>query len=186
MNRCAWVSSNPLYIAYHDEEWGVPVYDDQKLFEMIILEGVQAGLSWITVLQRREAYRKAYEGFNARKMAEWDDARLDALREDTGIIRNRLKIQAARTNAQSYLKVVEETGSFSDYLWSFVDGNPIQNAWKTIKEAPVTTPQSDAMSKDLKMRGFKFAGSTICYAFMQAVGMVNDHTVDCFRHKPLQ
>ncbi len=186
MNRCAWVSSDPVYLAYHDEEWGVPVYDDQKLFEMIILEGAQAGLSWITVLQRREAYRKAYEGFDARKMAEWDDARLEALREDTGIIRNRLKIQAARTNAQSYLKVVEETGSFSGYLWSFVDGKPIQNAWKTIKEAPVTTPQSDAMSKDLKKRGFKFVGSTICYAFMQAVGMVNDHTTDCFRHKPLQ
>lgn len=185
MTRCAWVSDDPVYVTYHDEEWGVPIYDDQKLFEMILLEGAQAGLSWITVLQRREGYRKAYDGFDARKMANWDDAKLLTLREDTGIIRNRLKIEAARTNARAYLKVVEETGSFSDYLWSFVDDKPIQNVWKTIKDVPVTTPQSDAMSKDLKKRGFKFAGSTICYAFMQAVGMVNDHTTDCFRHKPL-
>lgn len=181
MNRCAWVSNDPLYLAYHDEEWGVPVYDDQKLFEMIMLEGAQAGLSWITILKRREGYRAAYEGFDPEKMARWTDDKLLALQQDTRIIRNKLKILSAKTNAQAYLQIKEEQGSFSDYLWSFVQGEVIQNTWKTLEEVPVSTPESDAMSKDLKKRGFKFTGSTICYAFMQGVGMVNDHTTDCFR-----
>ena len=148
---------------------------------MLLLEGAQAGLSWITILKRRDGYLNAYDGFDPEKMAMWSNDKLSALREDTRIIRNRLKIAAARTNAQAYLRVVEETGSFSDFLWSFVDGKPIQNVWKRGKDVPVTTAESDAMSRDLKKRGFKFVGSTICYAFMQAVGMVNDHTVDCFR-----
>ena len=181
-NRCFWVSDDPDYIAYHDDEWGVPLYDGQKLFKMLLLEGAQAGLSWITILKRREGYRSAYDGFDPVKMANWSDKKLLTLREDTRIIRNRLKIEAARTNAKAYLKVVEDTGSFSDYLWSFVDGKPIRNAWEKMEDVPVTTPESDAMSKDLKKRGFKFVGSTICYAFMQAVGMVNDHTTDCFRY----
>ena len=181
--RCAWVSDDADYIAYHDDEWGLPLFDDRTLFEMLILEGAQAGLSWITILKRREGYRKAYDQFDPPKMATWSDDKLLELREDTGIIRNRLKIEAARTNARAYLAVVEEQGSFSDYLWSFVDGTPIQNAWPTTKDVPVTTAESDAMSKDLKKRGFKFVGSTICYALMQAVGMVNDHTTDCFRYR---
>lgn len=181
MNRCAWVSNDPLYLAYHDEEWGVPVYDDQKLFEMIMLEGAQAGLSWITILKRREGYRAAYEEFDPEKMARWTDDKLLTLQQDTRIIRNKLKILSAKTNAQAYLQIKEEQGSFSDYLWSFVQGEVIQNTWKTLEEVPVSTPESDAMSKDLKKRGFKFTGSTICYAFMQGVGMVNDHTTDCFR-----
>lgn len=181
MNRCAWVSEDPLYLAYHDEEWGVPVYDDQKLFEMIMLEGAQAGLSWITILKRREGYRTAYEGFDPEKMARWSDDKLLELQQDKRIIRNKLKIQSARTNAQAFLKLKEEQGRFSEYLWSFVDGQVIQNSWGSMQEVPVSTPASDAMSKDLKKRGFKFTGSTICYAFMQGVGMVNDHTTDCFR-----
>ena len=183
--RCFWVSDDPDYIAYHDHEWGVPVHDDQKLFEMLLLEGAQAGLSWITILKRREAYRRAYDGFDPHKMAVWTEDKLWALREDTGIIRNKLKIAAARTNARAYLNIVEEEGSFSDYLWSFVGGGPIQNTWSKRDEVPVMTAESDAMSKDLKKRGFKFVGSTICYAFMQAVGMVNDHTTDCFRYEAL-
>ena len=179
--RCNWVSDDPLYISYHDEEWGVPIRDDRTLFEMLLLEGAQAGLSWITILKRREGYREAYEGSVPETMAKWSDAKLQELLQDTRIIRNRLKVQAARTNAQAFLKLQEEQ-PFSEFLWSFVDGKPIVNAWKTMQEVPVSTPQSDAMSKALKKRGFKFVGSTICYAFMQAVGMVNDHTTDCFRY----
>ena len=185
-NRCAWVTDNRLYISYHDTEWGVPAHHDAKLFEMLILEGSQAGLSWLTILKRRNTYRKAYDGFDPGKMAKWDDKKIQSLLMDPGIIRNRLKVEAARTNARAYLHVVNECGSFDQFIWSFVEGNPITNAWKSMNEIPVTTSASDNMSKELKKRGFKFVGSTICYAFMQAVGMVNDHTVDCFRYKELR
>ena len=185
MKRCGWVTDDPLYVSYHDNEWGVPVHDDVKLFEMLILEGAQAGLSWLTVLKRRETYRKAYNGFEPVQIAQWDKKKIESLLQDPGIIRNRLKVEAARTNAQAYLQVVKEFGSFDSYIWSFVGTNPIRNSWKNLKEIPATTPESDTMSRELKKRGFKFVGSTICYAFMQAVGMVNDHTVDCFRYKIL-
>ncbi len=179
--RCAWVSDDPLYIAYHDEEWGVPVHDDRVLFEFLILEGAQAGLSWITILKKRDNYRRAFDGFDPRKIARYDGAKVRALLADPGIVRNRLKIAATIQNAKAFLAVQKEFGSFDAYVWQFVDGKPKQNRWKTIAEAPAKTPESDALSKDLLQRGFKFVGSTICYAFMQAVGMVNDHTVDCFR-----
>ena len=185
MKRCVWATGDELYLTYHDTEWGVPVYDDRKLFEMFILEGAQAGLSWLTVLRRRENYRKAFDGFAPRTMAHWDRERIETLRHNPGIIRNRLKIEGARSNARAFLKVVTEYGSFSDFIWSFVNGRTIQNSWKNVQDIPQTTPESDRMSKELKRRGFKFAGPTICYAFMQAVGLVNDHTVDCFRHKEL-
>jgi DNA-3-methyladenine glycosylase I len=185
MQRCNWLTDNELYISYHDEEWGVPVHDEIKLFEMLLLEGSQAGLSWLTVLKRRESYRKAYDGFDPVKIAQWDQEKIESLLKNPGIIRNKLKVEAARTNAQAYLQVVKEFGSFDAFIWSFVGGSPIRNSWKTMNEIPATTPESDRMSKDLKKRGFKFVGSTICYAFMQAVGMVNDHTVDCFRYKKL-
>lgn len=181
--RCAWslgVSEN--YVAYHDEEWGVPSRDDAHLFEMLILEGSQAGLSWSTILNKREGYRRAFDGFDPERMARWTDARLKRLREDVGIVRNRLKIEAARTNARSFLAVVEESGTFADYLWGFVDGRPIQNRFRSLGDIPAHTELSDALSKDLKLRGFTFVGSTICYAYMQSVGMVNDHEVGCFRH----
>lgn len=184
MNRCAWANpKNPLYIAYHDDEWGVPSRDDAHLFEMLLLEGAQAGLSWETILNKREGYRRAYEDFDPHILARWTDARLEALREDPGIVRNRLKIKAARTNARAFLEVVEEFGTFADYLWRFVDGEPVQNRFRSMSEIPATTPVSDTMSKDLKKRGFTFVGSTICYAYMQSVGMVNDHVVDCFRYR---
>ena len=185
MKRCVWATGDELYLTYHDTEWGVPVYDDRKLFEMFILEGAQAGLSWLTVLRRRENYRKAFDGFAPHTMAHWDRERIETLRHNPGIIRNRLKIEGARSNARAFLKVVTEYGSFSDFIWSFVNGRTIQNSWKNVQDIPQTTPESDRMSKELKRRGFKFAGPTICYAFMQAVGLVNDHTVDCFRHKEL-
>ena len=184
MKRCAWVTANEAYIAYHDTEWGVPVHDDRKLFEMLILEGAQAGLSWLTVLKRREAYRQAYDGFDPLKIAQWDQEKIGSLLQNPGIIRNRLKIEAARTNAEAFL-LTAEFGSFASFIWSFVSGRPICNSWENIKEIPATTPESETMSRELKKRGFKFVGPTICYAFMQAVGMVNDHTVDCFRHKAL-
>jgi len=186
MKRCGWVTDDPLYVSYHDNEWGVPVHDDVKLFEMLILEGAQAGLSWLTVLKRRETYRKAYNGFEPVQIAQWDKKKIESLLQDPGIIRNRLKVEAARTNALAFLQVIKEFGSFNEFIWSFVGGKPIQNSWKTLKEIPANTPESDIMSKELKKRGFKFVGSTICYAFMQAVGMVNDHTVDCFRYKELR
>ena len=180
--RCAWVGDDPLYLAYHDQEWGVPVHDDRVLFEFLILEGAQAGLSWITILKKRDNYRRAFDNFDARKIARYDDAKVRALLADPGIVRNRLKIAATIQNAKAFLAVQKEFGSFDAYVWQFVGGKPKQNRWKTIAAAPAKTPESDALSKDLLKRGFKFVGSTICYAFMQAVGMVNDHTVDCFRY----
>ncbi len=181
--RCEWCLSEELYIKYHDEEWGVPVHDDQKLFEMLMLEGAQAGLSWITVLRKREGYRKAFDNFDAKKMARYTDKKLERLRENPNIIRNKLKIKSARTNAQLFLEIQKEFGSFDKYIWQFVGGKPKINNFKKMSEVPANTPESDAMSKDLKKRGFKFVGSTICYAFMQACGMVDDHVADCFRRK---
>jgi len=181
--RCEWCGTEELYQRYHDEEWGVPCYDDQTLFEFLLLEGAQAGLSWWTVLQKREGYRKAFDNFNPEKIARYTPARVEKLLQNSGIIRNRLKVQSAITNARCYLDIVEEHGSFSDYMWQFVDGKPIQNRFKTLADVPVSTPESDAMSKTLKKAGFKFVGTTICYAYMQAMGMVNDHLVSCHRHK---
>jgi len=181
--RCSWCIGDPLYQQYHDKEWGVPIFDDQVLFEFLLLEGAQAGLAWITVLRKREGYRKAFDQFDAGKIACYSDNKLDKLLKNPAIIRNRLKVYSARTNAQAFLKVQEEFGSFSNYIWQFVDGVPLQNTWRSLSELPATAPQSDVMSKDLKQRDFKFVGSTICYAHMQATGMVNDHTVDCFSHQ---
>ncbi|MEE9342503.1 MAG: DNA-3-methyladenine glycosylase I [Gammaproteobacteria bacterium] len=182
--RCGWVTGqDELYIRYHDEEWGVPKHDNQTLFEMLILEGAQAGLSWYTVLKKRENYRRLFDGFDVEKIARYSDKKLEKLLQDPGIIRNRLKVNSAVVNARAFLQLQEEEGSFSDYIWGYVDGQPLMNTWQTLKDVPVTTPASDAMSKDLKKRGFKFIGPTICYAYMQSVGMVNDHTIDCFRHK---
>jgi DNA-3-methyladenine glycosylase I len=172
-------------VAYHDDEWGVPLHDDPKLFEFLVLDGFQAGLSWLTILRKRENFRIAFDGFDPAAIARYDTAKQAALLNHTGIIRNRLKIEAATTNAQAFIQVAEEFGSFDAYVWSWVDGMPIQNAWPTWEAVPARTTLSDALSKDLKKRGFKFAGSVICYAFMQAIGMVNDHTVDCFRHAEL-
>ncbi len=180
--RCGWVGKDPLYLEYHDREWGVPLHDDARLFEMIILEGAQAGLSWITVLKKRENYRRAFDQFDVGKIARYDGRKKRALLNDAGIIRNRLKIDATIGNARAFLDIVDEFGSFSDYLWNFVDGRPIVNGWRTLSQVPVSTEKSDALSKALKKRGFKFVGTTICYSFMQAVGMVNDHTRDCFRY----
>jgi DNA-3-methyladenine glycosylase I len=175
--------SKPDYLAYHDHEWGVPLHDDRALFEFLNLEGAQAGLSWYTVLRKRPHYRKVYDNFDARKVARYDEHKVATLLADSGIIRNRLKVAASITNARCFLTVQEEFGSFADYIWGFVDGEPIQNSWKSMKEVPATTPVSDAMSKDMKKLGFTFVGSTILYAHMQATGMVNDHTTDCFRYK---
>lgn len=183
--RCAWVNSDPLYLKYHDTEWGVPIYDDRMLFEFLILEGMQAGLSWYTVLKKRENYRRCFKKFNATSIAKYDQAKVEELMENPGIIRNKLKINATIANAKAFLHVKKEWGSFSDYIWHFVDEKPIINHWKSIKQVPATTSISDNLSKDLKKRGFKFIGSTICYAFMQAVGMVNDHTVNCFRYQEI-
>ncbi|MEM7359431.1 MAG: DNA-3-methyladenine glycosylase I [Pseudomonadota bacterium] len=186
--RCQWCSSDELYKKYHDEEWGVPVYDDQHLFEMLNLEGAQAGLSWITVLKKRAHYRLVFDGFDPAKIAQYDQAKREALLADPGIIRNKLKVNAFIVNAQLFLEMQAQAAAgegpgFSEYLWSFVDGKPIVNQWRSLKEVPANTAESDAMSKALKKRGFKFVGSTICYAFMQACGMVNDHTTDCFRYR---
>jgi DNA-3-methyladenine glycosylase I len=183
--RCPWPGDDPLYVAYHDDEWGVPVYDDQALFAKLLLDGAQAGLSWITILRKRENYYAAFDGFDPEKMAHYDEVKIAELLANPGIVRNRQKVNAFVRNAQAYLKLQAELGSFSDYLWSFVGGEPIVNNWKTLAELPATSPESIAMSKDLKKRGFSFVGPTICYAFMQAVGMVNDHTVDCFRYREL-
>jgi DNA-3-methyladenine glycosylase I len=183
--RCAWVNTDPLYIDYHDAEWGIPIYDERLLFEFLILEGQQAGLSWLTILKKRENYRACFDNFNAHLIAQYDQRKLNTLLENPGIIRNKLKIQAIIANAQACLHTKQEWGSFADYIWHFVDGKPIKNHWKSIKQVPVTSPISDRLSADLKKRGFKFVGSTICYAFMQAVGMVNDHTLDCFCYKKL-
>ena len=183
VERCPWVGADPIMIAYHDEEWGVPVHDDRTLFEFLILEGAQAGLSWSTILRKRLAYRRAFHKFDPRKVAKYDEEKFAALMEDPGIVRNRLKIRAATRNAQAFLDVQKQFGSFDRYIWQFVGGLPVQNRWREMREVPARTPQSDAMSKDLLKRGFTFVGSTICYAFMQATGMVNDHLVGCFRQR---
>ena len=180
--RCAWVGDDPLYRAYHDEEWGVPEHDDRKLFELLILEGAQAGLSWITILKKRQNYRKAFDDFDPRRVSRFGEERVDRLMSDAGIVRNQLKIRSAISNAGAFLKVQKEFGSFDRFIWQFTGGKTRVNAWKTLAEVPAKTPQSDAMSKELKRRGFKFVGSTICYAFMQAIGMVDDHTTDCYRY----
>jgi len=182
VTRCGWVSGDPLYVKYHDREWGVPVYNDRKLFEMLILEGAQAGLSWITILRKREHYRKVFDRFDPKKIALYDKRKIDSLLKDPGIVRNRLKVESTIINARQYLELKEQEGRFSDFLWQFVDGEPVANTWKAVEEVPANTAQSDAMSKALKAHGFKFVGTTICYAFMQAVGMVNDHTIDCGFH----
>ena len=181
--RCGWCGDDPLYVEYHDKEWGVPVRDDQTLFEFLILEGAQAGLAWITVLRKREGYRKAFANFDPQKVARFTDAKLDKLLLNPEIIRNKLKVYGARKNARAFLAVQEEKGSFSDYLWDFVDGTPIQNRRRNLKAIPATTPLSDTISKDMKKHGFTFVGSTIIYAHMQATGMVNDHTTACFRQQ---
>ncbi|MBO6497145.1 MAG: DNA-3-methyladenine glycosylase I [Roseivirga sp.] len=182
--RCTWCENTfDEYIKYHDEEWGVPVHDDRIHFEFLILEGAQAGLSWATILKRRDGYRAAFADFDPEEVAQFSQEKVEALLLDPGIIRNRLKVQGTVINAQKFLEVQKEYGSFDKYIWSFVGGKPIVNAWKSMKEVPATTPESDAMSKDLKKRGFKFVGSTIMYAYMQACGLVNDHTTDCFRYK---
>ncbi len=179
-HRCGWCESSQIYKEYHDNEWGQPVHDDQYLFEMLILEGAQAGLSWITVLKKREHYRMAYDNFDAHKMAYYDEIKIEELLQNAGIIRNKLKIKSAILNAKAFLKIVKEFGSFDTYIWQFVNNKPIINTWENYRQAPTRTPESDAMSKDLLKRGFKFVGSTICYAFMQAVGMVSDHEKKCF------
>lgn len=182
INRCDWCGDDPLYVKYHDEEWGVPVYDDPTLFEFLILETFQAGLSWITVLRKRENFRRAFDNFDYKKIAGYGEDKIQELLLDPGIIRNKLKVRATVSNAQAFMKVQEEFGSFSDYIWGFTDGKPIKNTLKTLAEAPANTPLSDKISKDLKKRGFKFVGTTVVYAHMQATGMVNDHLVDCFRY----
>ncbi len=186
VKRCKWCGEDPLYVKYHDDEWGVPVFDDRKLFEMLTLEGAQAGLSWITILRKRANYRKAFDRFSPTKVAAYDKRKVAALLNNEGIVRNRLKVESTVTNAQAFLRLKKEFGSFSEYIWQFVDHRPIQNRFKTLRDVPASTAESDAMSKALKREGFRFVGSTICYAFMQATGMVNDHTTDCFRHRELR
>ena len=182
-NRCSWCGDDPLYIRYHDEEWGVPTYDDRTLFEFLVLEGAQAGLSWITILRKREGYRELFDHFDPVKVAGYTDRRLDKILLDSRIVRNRLKVYGARTNARAFLTVQTEHGSFADYIWQFVDGAPLQHTRRSMTNVPATTPHSDRLSKDLKKRGFTFVGSTIMYAYMQATGMVNDHLNTCFRHR---
>jgi DNA-3-methyladenine glycosylase I len=184
--RCQWCADNALYRAYHDEEWGVPATDDRLLFEFLVLEGAQAGLSWLTILKKRQNYREAFDNFDCRQVARYSERDVQRLRADAGIVRNRLKIESAIKNARRFIAIQEKYGSFSTYLWHWVDGTPLQNDWRTLTEVPARTPLSDALSKDLKKRGFSFVGSTICYAFMQAVGMVNDHTTDCFRYQEIK
>ena len=184
--RCEWCGTDPLYVAYHDHEWGVPTHDDRLLFEFLILEGAQAGLSWLTILKKRDNYRKAFHAFDCERIAKYTEADVARLLKDSGIVRNRLKLESAIKNARGVVGIQEDYGSLASYLWRYVEGIPIQNSWKSMAELPVNTELSDMMSKDLKKRGFNFVGSTICYAFMQAVGMVNDHTVDCFRHRGIK
>ena len=183
--RCGWVSDDPLYRAYHDEEWGVPERDDRALFEKLILDGFQAGLSWLIILRKRESFRAAFDGFDPERIARYNARSVERLLRDPGIVRNRQKVEATIGNARAYLRLREEEGSFSDFLWAFTGGRTRQNAWRTLADFPARTPESEAMSKALMTRGFRFVGPTICYAFMQAVGMVNDHQVGCFRHRPL-
>jgi len=185
MKRCEWAGRSELEQSYHDKEWGVPVHDDRRLFEFLVLEGAQAGLSWSTVLKKREGYRNAFRNFDARIVSGFSEGDVSMLLADSGIIRNRLKIRGAIDNAKAFLRVQDAFGRFDTYIWRFVDGNPVRNAWNRTTEIPCSTPESDAMSKDLRNRGFKFAGTTICYAYMQAVGMVNDHVVECFRYEHL-
>jgi DNA-3-methyladenine glycosylase I len=184
--RCEWCGSDPLYIAYHDDEWGIPIHDDRLLYEFLILEGAQAGLSWLTILKKRQNYRQAFHGFDFERIAKYTEADVKRLLLDPGIVRNRLKIESAIKNARGVLDLREKYGSLDSYLWRYVDGIPKQNAWSSMSELPVKTEMSDMMSRDLKKRGFNFVGSTICYAFMQAVGMVNDHTTGCFRHQEVK
>lgn len=184
--RCEWCGKDALYIDYHDNDWGVPVHDDRLHFEMIILDGAQAGLSWITILKRRESYREAFDNFDAEKVARYSDKKIEKLLKNPGIIRNRLKVNSAVANAKAFLSVQEECGSFDEYIWQFTDHRTIQNTWKSLSELPAKTSESDAMGNDLKKRGFSFVGSTICYAYMQAAGMVNDHVADCFRYKEVK
>ena len=188
LKRCPWASekSGPRYQKYHDEEWGVPVHDDRTHFEFLVLDGAQAGLSWSTILNKREAYRRAFAGFDPRKVAKFNGSKIEKLLKEPGIVRNRLKIESAVKNARAFLKVQEEFGTFDKYIWQFVGGRTLQNRWKTVKQIPCETPESEAMSRDLKKRGFAFVGPTICYAYMQAAGMVNDHLVSCFRHREVQ
>lgn len=186
LNRCPWCENDELYVKYHDEEWGVPVHDDQKHFEFLVLESAQAGLSWITILRKRENYRKAYEGFNPVKVAKFDSEKIEELMNNPGIVRNRRKIEASINNAQRFLEIVDEFKSFDKYIWSFVDNKPIQNQWDDIKEVPANTKLSDEVSKDLKKRGFKFLGSTIIYSHLQATGLINDHLKNCFRYEILK
>ncbi len=181
-NRCAWCGNDSLYVEYHDTEWGVPVYDDDKLFEFLILETFQAGLSWITILRKRENFRKAFDNFDYKKIAKYSEKKYESLLQDAGIIRNKLKIKATITNAQNFMEIQNEFGTFSKYIWNFTNGKPIKNTCKDLSEVPATTELSDQLSKDLKKRGFKFVGSTVIYAHMQATGMVNDHTTECFRY----
>jgi DNA-3-methyladenine glycosylase I len=183
--RCGWAGTDPLYVAYHDSEWGVPVHDDRALFEFLVLEGAQAGLSWLTILRKRQAYRAAFDGFDPGRVARYDGRRVRALLRDAGIVRNRAKIEAAVGNARALLAAQEEFGSFDAYVWRFTGGRVRQNSWRTPRQVPPKTPESEAMSRDLRQRGFRFVGPTICYALMQATGMVNDHLVDCFRHGEL-
>jgi DNA-3-methyladenine glycosylase I len=183
--RCEWCGSDPLYVAYHDDEWGVPVHDDRRLFEFLVLEGAQAGLSWLTILKKRENYRNALDAFDVERIAAYGPRDIRRLLDDPGIVRNRLKIEATIRNARGVLAIRDEYGTLDAFLWRYVDGTPVQNAWKRMAQIPAKTKQSDQMSKDLRARGFNFVGSTICYAFMQAVGMVNDHVTDCFRHKEI-
>ncbi len=183
IERCGWCVGNELYESYHDAEWGSPTYDDQLLFEFLLLEGAQAGLSWITILRKREGYRKAFDGFDAGKMARYRPARINKLLQNSEIVRNRLKVESEVSNARLFLDIQERTGSFSDYVWQFVDYQPRQNRFRSMKQVPATTPESDIMSRTMKKDGFKFVGSTICYAYMQATGMVNDHLVSCFSHE---
>ncbi|AKH19930.1 DNA-3-methyladenine glycosylase I [Sedimenticola thiotaurini] len=185
IQRCGWAGSDPLYQQYHDREWGVPCRDDRTLFEFLILEGAQAGLSWITILRKRDHYRKVYDQFNPQKVARYNASKVEQLLADPGIVRNRLKVMASITNAKLFLDIQAEYGDFASFIWRFVDDEPIINHWPSLQQLPATTPESDAMSRELKRRGFKFVGSTICYAYMQAIGMVNDHTLDCFRHREL-
>ncbi len=186
LKRCAWALSTQYYIDYHDKEWGVPVHDDRRLFEMLTLEGAQAGLSWALILKRRAGYRQAFDGFDAQKIAQYDDRKVQELLANAEIVRNRLKISATVQNARAFLKLQAQHGSFDAFLWQFVGGQPIQNARQSLQEVPASTGESDAMSKELKRQGFTFVGTTICYAFMQAIGMVNDHVVDCFRWQEVQ
>jgi DNA-3-methyladenine glycosylase I len=186
ITRCTWSTRDPLYIKYHDKEWGTPLHNDRKLFEFLILEGAQAGLNWLMVLKKRENYRKAFDNFDPSKVAKYNQRKINSLLNNEGIIRNKIKIKSAVQNAKAFLKVRDEFGSFDKYIWQFTDGKTIQNSWDNIKKIPATSKISDLMSKDLKKRGFNFVGSTICYAFMQATGMVNDHTRDCFRYKELR